>query len=43
MKFPYELSKERLSLLTEKDRAIYEYEHSGLSPEMKKLEELENN
>lgn len=43
MKFPYELSKERLSLLTEKDRAIYEYEHSGLSPEMKKLEELDYN
>lgn len=43
MKFPYELSKERLSLLTEKDRAIYEYEHSGLSPEMKKLEELNYN
>lgn len=43
MKFPYELSKERLSLLTKEDRVIYEYEHSGLSPEMKKLEELDYN
>lgn len=30
MKFPYELSYERLSLLTEEDRKIYEMEHSGL-------------
>lgn len=30
MKFPYELSYERLSLLTEEDKKIYEMEHSGL-------------
>lgn len=29
MKFPYKLSKERLSLLSKEDRAIYEYEHSS--------------
>lgn len=28
MKFPYELSEQRLSLLSEDDRVIYEYEHS---------------
>ena len=28
MKFPYELSEQRLSLLSKKDRLIYEYEHS---------------
>ena len=28
MKFPYELSEDRQSLLSEKDRMIYEYEHS---------------
>lgn len=27
-KFPYELSEDRLSLLSDNDRAIYEYEHS---------------
>ena len=27
-KFPYELSEDRLSLLNDNDRAIYEYEHS---------------
>jgi len=32
MKFPHKLSKERLSLLSEEDRKIYEYEHSGLYP-----------
>lgn len=30
MKFPYELSKERISLLSPEDRQIYEFEHSGL-------------
>jgi len=30
MKFPHELSKERLSLLSEEDRKIYDMEHSGL-------------
>lgn len=30
MKFPYELSYERLSLLSEEDRKIYDIEHSGL-------------
>lgn len=39
MKFPRKLSKERLSLLSHEDRKIYEYEHSGLCPEMKKLQE----
>ena len=39
MKFPKKLSKERLSLLSPEDRKIYEYEHSGLCPEMKKLQE----
>lgn len=39
MKFPRKLSKERLSLLSPEDRKIYEYEHSGLCPEMKKLQE----
>ena len=39
MKFPRKLSKERLSLLSLEDRKIYEYEHSGLCPEMKKLQE----
>lgn len=39
MKFPKKLSKERLSLLSSEDRKIYEYEHSGLCPEMKKLQE----
>lgn len=39
MKFPRKLSKERLSLLSSEDRKIYEYEHSGLCPEMKKLQE----
>ncbi len=39
MKFPRKLSKERLSLLSPEDRQIYEYEHSGLCPEMKKLQE----
>ena len=28
MKFPYELSEQRLSLLSEDDRILYEYEHS---------------
>ena len=28
MKFPYDLSEQRLSLLSEEDRRIYEYEHS---------------
>lgn len=28
MKFPYTLSKDRLSLLSEEDRRLYEYEHS---------------
>lgn len=32
MKFPHKISKERLSLLSEEDRKIYEYEHSGLYP-----------
>ena len=41
MKFPKKLSKERLSLLSPEDRKIYEYEHSGLCPEMKKLHESE--
>ena len=39
MKFPRKLSKERLSLLSPEDRKIYEYEHSGLCPEMKQLQE----
>lgn len=39
MKFPKKLSKERLSLLSPEDRKIYEYEHSGLCPEMKQLQE----
>lgn len=39
MKFPRKLSKERLSLLSHEDRKIYEYEHSGLCPEMKQLQE----
>lgn len=39
MKFPNKLSKERLSLLSPEDRKIYEYEHSGLCPEMKQLHE----
>ena len=39
MKFPRKLSKERLSLLSPDDRKIYEYEHSGLCPEMKQLQE----
>ena len=39
MKFPKKLSKERLSLLSPEDRKIYEYEHSGLCPEMKQLME----
>lgn len=39
MRFPRKLSKERLSLLSPDDRKIYEYEHSGLCPEMKKLQE----
>lgn len=39
MKFPKKLSKERLSLLSPEDRKLYEYEHSGLCPEMKKLQE----
>ena len=39
MKFPRKLSKERLSLLSPEDRKIYEYEHSGLCPEMKRLQE----
>ena len=39
MKFPKKLSKERLSLLSPEDRQIYEYEHSGLCPEMKQLME----
>ena len=39
MKFTKKLSKERLSLLSPEDRKIYEYEHSGLCPEMKKLQE----
>ena len=30
MKFPHELSKERLSLLSEEDKKIYDMEHSGL-------------
>ena len=30
MKFPHELSKERLSLLSPEDKRIYEMEHSGL-------------
>lgn len=37
MKFPRKLSKERLSLLSPEDRKIYEYEHSGLCPEMKQI------
>ena len=41
MKFPKKLSKERLSLLSPEDRKIYEYEHSGLCPEMEKLHESE--
>lgn len=40
IKFPYELSKERQSLLSKEDKKIYEYEHSGLCPEMNKLIEL---
>lgn len=39
MKFPRKLSKERLSLLSPEDRKIYEYEHSGLCPEMKQHQE----
>ena len=39
MKFPKKLSKARLSLLSPEDRSIYEYEHSGLCPEMKQLME----
>lgn len=39
MKFPYELSKERLSLLSPEDREIYEYEHSGLCTELKQITE----
>ena len=39
MKFPRKLSKERLSLLSPEDRKIYEYEHSGLCPEMKQFQE----
>ena len=34
MKFPYELSKERISLLSPEDRQIYEFEHSGLCSDM---------
>lgn len=34
MKFPYKLSKERLSLLSKKDREIYEYEHSSYGQAM---------
>ena len=41
MKFPKKLSKERLSLLSPEDRKIYEYEHSGLCPEMKRFYESE--
>ena len=34
MKFPYELSKERISLLSPEDKQIYEFEHSGLCSDM---------
>ena len=39
MKFPYELSKERISLLSPEDRQIYEFEHSGLCSDMLDLVE----
>lgn len=32
MKFPYKLSKERLSLLSKEDLEIYKLEHSGICP-----------
>lgn len=43
MKFPKKLSKERLSLLSTEDRKVYEYEHSGLCPEMKQFHESKSN
>jgi hypothetical protein len=32
MRFPKKLSRERYSLLSEEDKKIYDYEHSGLMP-----------
>lgn len=42
MKFPYELSEQRLSLLSKEDRLIYEYEHSDFFDYTKKQQCIQN-
>lgn len=42
MKFPYELSQDRLSLLSKEDRELYEYEHSPFYSYTAKQEGLQN-